>query len=213
MSEDTGEFVFSDTGQMFDASDLAERSIFDSGPPSFEVSPPQASYDDVLMDGIAPPTAFNVITSHVGERDGRPHEGLDIRAREGTPIMSFRGGIVREVQRDFQRGKGPGKFVVIESPDTGELFKYFHLSDIDDDIEVGTELATGESFAKAGNTGRSFGSHLHFEIHTQDEAGEYQPRSPIELYPDHFKNYIDKQTNKPVNIESILKQHTRTHSH
>ena len=167
------------------------------------------SVAETINTGISAPTAFKVITSHMGERDGEEHEGLDIRARLGTPIMAFRDGIVRQVSRTFEKGKGPGKFVVIESPQTGELHKYFHLSEIDPNIEVGTQLSAGQSFGKAGNTGRSRGSHLHFEIHKADESGEYQPQSPLELYPDHFGEYTDKATGEPVNIDSILKLNTR----
>ena len=163
----------------------------------------------IIKTGISAPTAFKVITSHMGERDGDEHLGLDIRARLGTPIMAFQDGIVRQVSRTFEEGKGPGKFVVIENPETAELHKYYHLSEIDPDIQVGSKIASGQSFGKAGNTGRSRGSHLHFEIHKRDETGVYAPVSPIELYPDHFAEYTDKAPGEPVNIDSILKLNTR----
>tara|TARA_R100000808_G_C2149827_1_gene158365 strand:+ start:750 stop:1403 length:654 start_codon:yes stop_codon:yes gene_type:complete len=153
---------------------------------------------------ISQPTAYNVITSHVGMRGGKMHEGIDIRAREGTPIMAFQPGIVTKVVRTFTENKGPGKYVVIENPETGEQHKYFHLSSIGDDLKVGSQIKAGQTFGTAGNTGGSHGAHLHFEIHQQDDSGEYQPVDPLEAYPEHFGSYIDKKTGEPVNINKVL---------
>jgi murein DD-endopeptidase MepM/ murein hydrolase activator NlpD len=155
------------------------------------------------------PTDYGVITSLSGMRDGEMHEGVDIRAYEGTPINAFKGGIVKKIARKYKEGSGPGKHVFIEDPDTGELHKYFHLSKINDDLKIGQAVSSGQQFGLSGNTGGSRGAHLHFEVHRKDDEGNYSWIDPVKAYPEHFKKYINKATGKPVNIDAILKANTR----
>lgn len=163
------------------------------------------------LSGIAAPTDYNVVTSHFGMRtlggETRPHYGVDIRAPEGTPIKAFTGGKVVKIVRDFVPKKGPGKYVVIESPDGAERTSYFHLSKIADDLKVGDVLGSGQQFASSGNTGRSQSAHLHMEISRKNKQGEYEQKNPLELYPNHFQKYTDKSTGEPVNIEKMLTRH------
>ena len=201
MSEDfTGFFKEQDDSQTENLSGLFQTS--------YDAETNNTFLTSKNVKGVFAPTAYNVITSMVGMRDGHMHEGIDLRAREGTPIMAFQPGIVTKVVRTFKEGKGPGKYVVIENPETKEQHKYFHLSSISDDLKVGSTVGGGEVLGSAGNTGRSKGAHLHFEIHIQDDSGQYQPVDPMQLYPEHFGDYIDKKTGEPVNINEVLKTNT-----
>jgi murein DD-endopeptidase MepM/ murein hydrolase activator NlpD len=155
------------------------------------------------------PTEFLVVTSHVGPRDGSFHDGLDLRARQGTAIKSFRSGTVVDVKRSTAPDDPVGKYVAVMSTDPEEIHKYFHMDSIDPALSVGQLLNAGDQFAIAGSTGNSNGPHLHFELHRRNGDGEFAAVNPIDAYPDHFGNYIDKETGEPVNIDRILKLNTR----
>ena len=114
----------------------------------------------------ARPTGWPVkgwITSSFGVRrdpfDGqrRMHEGLDIATRTGTPVLSTAAGIVREVGHD----PGYGRLVVIDHG-YGYSSLYAHNSQIK--VKVGQRVKRGEVVALAGNTGRSSGPHVHYEV-------------------------------------------------
>ena len=90
-----------------------------------------------------------------GER--RMHEGLDIATRTGTPVLATAAGIVREVGTE----PGYGKLVVIDHG-YGFSTAYGHNSRIL--VKVGQRVRRGDVVATAGNTGRSSGPHVHYEV-------------------------------------------------
>lgn len=97
------------------------------------------------------------ISSRYGMRNGRMHRGLDISASIGTPIKAADGGKVVFAGR---RG-AYGNLVEIDHGN-GYVTRYGHCSSIN--VKVGERVYKGQVIAKVGNTGRSTGSHLHFEI-------------------------------------------------
>lgn len=103
------------------------------------------------------PTESRVITSNFGSRWGRQHKGLDIKVYIGDTIRAAFSGKVRIVRYE---AKGYGKYVVIRHNNGLETI-YGHMSkqlvDEDQDVRAGDPIGLG------GNTGRSTGSHLHFE--------------------------------------------------
>lgn len=103
------------------------------------------------------PTPSRVVTSNYGPRWGRRHEGLDIKVYTGDSIRSAFSGKVRIVK--FDR-KGYGKYVVVRHPNGLETV-YGHLSK--QLVKEGQELKSGDVIGLGGSTGRSSGSHLHFE--------------------------------------------------
>ena len=103
------------------------------------------------------PTPSRVVTSNFGPRWGRRHEGLDIKVYTGDTIRSAFSGRVRIVRYDR---KGYGNYIVVRHPNGLETV-YGHLSR--QLVQEGQEVATGEPIGLGGNTGRSTGSHLHFE--------------------------------------------------
>lgn len=90
----------------------------------------------------------------------RHHAGIDIILEVGTPVYTTGDGVVRERSRTA----GYGKYVIIDHPEAGYSTLYAHLSEIPSDIRRGREVARGEKIAFSGNTGRSTGPHLHYEV-------------------------------------------------
>ena len=103
------------------------------------------------------PTPSRVVTSNFGNRWGRPHKGLDIKVYIGDTIRAAFSGKVR-IGR-YEAG-GYGKYIVIRHPNGLETI-YGHLSE--QLVSENQSVRAGEVIGLGGNTGRSTGSHLHFE--------------------------------------------------
>ena len=111
----------------------------------------------ISLKNFCMPTDSRVLTSNFGSRWGRQHKGLDIKVYIGDTIRAAFDGRVRVVRYE---GRGYGKYVVIRH-DNGLETYYAHMSkqlvSEDQDVRAGDPIGLG------GNTGRSTGSHLHFE--------------------------------------------------
>ncbi|HVY55222.1 MAG TPA: M23 family metallopeptidase [Thermodesulfobacteriota bacterium] len=85
------------------------------------------------------------------------HSGVDIDAKFGDPVVATADGIVEKTgwQGSY------GKTVILQHEDGFETI-YGHLSKIS--VEEGQKVKVGEEIGKAGNTGRSTGTHLHYEV-------------------------------------------------
>lgn len=115
--------------------------------------------DETTIDlrGFCMPTPSRVITSNFGARWGRQHKGLDIKVYIGDTIRAAFSGKVRVVKYE---PKGYGKYIVIRHYNGLETY-YGHLSGWL--VRENQEVKAGEPIGLGGNTGRSTGSHLHFE--------------------------------------------------
>ena len=109
------------------------------------------------LTGFHMPTPSTKITSPFGPRWRRMHNGLDLKVNIGDTIVSAFDGKVRIVK--YER-RGYGKYVVIRH-DNGLETIYGHLSK--QLVEENQLVKAGEPIGLGGNTGRSTGSHLHFE--------------------------------------------------
>jgi murein DD-endopeptidase MepM/ murein hydrolase activator NlpD len=109
-------------------------------------------------------------------RSGHKHQGQDIAAPEGTQIRAARGGIVKEVA--YQAG-GAGNYIVIDGAGEGRDYVYMHLLTGSTRVEEGQRVATGQWIGSVGNTGASFGAHLHFEIWQGPWWGGGEPIDPL----------------------------------
>ncbi|GIM92758.1 M23 family metallopeptidase [Paractinoplanes toevensis] len=107
------------------------------------------------------------VTSCFGPRWGRQHEGVDMAAPAGSPIVAAGAGVV--VRAGVAQGYGNA--VLIDHGD-GWLTHYGHLSLIT--VVAGQRVAAGQQIGNEGSTGHSTGPHLHFEVH----QGFYQ--NPVE---------------------------------
>ena len=115
--------------------------------------------DETTIDlrGFCMPTPSRVITSNFGARWGRQHKGLDIKVYIGDTIRAAFSGKVRIVKYE---PKGYGKYVVIRHHNGLETY-YGHMSK--QLVRENEEVKAGDPIGLGGNTGRSTGSHLHFE--------------------------------------------------
>jgi lipoprotein NlpD len=112
------------------------------------------------------------LTSNFGKRNGRKHEGIDIAAPKGTPICSAADG---EVVFSGWGPTGYGKMVIIKHQHHLTTV-YAHNSKIL--VKKGVRVKQGQKISLMGSTGRSTGSHLHFEVRNNTE-----PKNPIKYLP------------------------------
>ncbi len=111
----------------------------------------------ISLKDFCMPTDSRVLTSNFGHRWGRQHKGLDIKVYIGDTIRAAFAGKVRVVRYE---GRGYGKYVVIRH-DNGLETYYAHMSK--QLVVEDQEVRAGDPIGLGGNTGRSTGSHLHFE--------------------------------------------------
>jgi hypothetical protein len=111
----------------------------------------------ISLKDFCMPTTSRVLTSNFGARWGRQHKGLDIKVYIGDTIRAAFSGKVRIVRYE---GRGYGKYVVIRHYNGLETI-YGHMSA--QLVEEDQEVRAGDPIGLGGNTGRSTGSHLHFE--------------------------------------------------
>lgn len=97
-------------------------------------------------------------TSPYGMRWGRLHAGVDLAAAEGTPYKAAHAGTVKLAQWYG----GYGNAIVIDLGNGTEMI-YGHSSKLL--VKVGQKVNAGDVIGLVGNTGHSFGAHLHFEVH------------------------------------------------
>lgn len=103
-----------------------------------------------------------LVTSRYGYRRGRYHNGIDIDLETGDTVKSCFAGRVRYAQ--YNKG-GFGNLVIVRHYNGLETF-YAHLSNII--VQPNEEVEAGQPLGLGGNTGRSRGSHLHFEMRFYD---------------------------------------------
>ncbi|HEX5146171.1 MAG TPA: M23 family metallopeptidase [Conexibacter sp.] len=109
-------------------------------------------------------------------RAGHVHEGQDVLAKCGTPLVAARGGTV--IMRAFQAAAG--NYVVIQDPLTGQSNMYAHLRS-PAIVSRGQHVDTGQSIGVVGETGDATACHLHFELWTA--PGWYRGGEPIDPLP------------------------------
>lgn len=119
------------------------------------------------------------ITSEFGWRRKRPHYGTDINLETGDTVVAAFDGMVRIAKLNRSYGN-----VVIIRHSNGLETVYAHLSKIL--VEPGQKIEAGQTLGLGGNTGHSYGSHLHFEIRYLGQA----------LDTEDFINYSSKTLKK-----------------
>jgi murein DD-endopeptidase MepM/ murein hydrolase activator NlpD len=121
---------------------------------------------EIDLRGFAMPTTSRKVTSGFGYRPRfrRMHKGIDVKVQTGDTIYAAFDGKVRIVR--YER-RGYGKYIVLRHENGLETI-YAHLSkylcDVNEEVKAGQPIGLG------GNTGRSFGSHLHFETRVMGEV-------------------------------------------
>ncbi len=113
-----------------------------------------------------------VVTSGFGLRNGKTHNGVDISAPKGTPIVAAAAG--RVIYSD-DRQRGYGNLVILEHE---HRFFSVYAHNRENLVDVGERVRRGQVIARVGDTGRATGYHLHFEI----RYGK-KPVDPMEFLP------------------------------
>jgi murein DD-endopeptidase MepM/ murein hydrolase activator NlpD len=93
------------------------------------------------------------------------HPGIDIAASEGAPIYAAAAGVVVQAADGWNGGYGT---TVVIDHGNGYTTRYGHLSQIN--VSICQGVGAGTVIGAAGNTGNSFGAHLHFEVHLNGAA-------------------------------------------
>ena len=107
---------------------------------------------------------------------GRGHDGQDMFAPCGTPVVASQGGKVREA--DYH--PVGGNFIVLTEKETGLDAVYMHLAHTPR-LRAGDRVETDQRIGSVGNTGNAWGCHLHFELWTA--PGWYEGGEPFDPLP------------------------------
>jgi len=164
------------------------------------------------------PVLFGVgvkdISPNFGDpRDGgaRTHQGEDIMAVKGTPIVSPTAAVVLHTET----GVDEGNAVYTANPG-GETFVYMHLDRFGEGVVSGAVLQPGSLIGYVGNTGNASGgaAHLHFEIHNSSGTPtDPFPRLTAEFSPaqkNSFLTAILTQTSDPIALSQFLVKNFRS---
>ena len=109
-------------------------------------------------------------------RSGHTHQGQDVMADCGLPLVAARGGTV---QYSGYQGAA-GNYIVIDGKGTSLDFMYAHLAE-PSPLKTGEPVRTGQPIGIVGDTGDATACHLHFEIWTA--PGWYEGGSPVDPLP------------------------------
>jgi murein DD-endopeptidase MepM/ murein hydrolase activator NlpD len=109
-------------------------------------------------------------------RSGHTHQGQDVMAACGTPLVAARGGRVQHSTWD----EAAGNYVMIDGKGTLYDFMYAHLAE-PSPLQVGDMVRTGQPIGIVGTTGSSSACHLHFEM--WGSPGWYEGGSPFDPLP------------------------------
>ncbi len=107
------------------------------------------------------------LTSPFGPRWGRNHNGVDLAGGVGTPVAATRGGVIVTAvsgchpTSSWGCGGGFGNYVTVVHPG-GLATIYAHLAEVP--VAVGATVSAGQKVGTVGNSGNSYGPHLHFEV-------------------------------------------------
>jgi len=113
-------------------------------------------------------------------RSGHTHQGQDVMAACGLPLVAARGGTVQYNEYEA----GAGNYIVIDGKGTPNDFMYAHLAE-PSPLQPGETVRTGQPIGIVGDTGNSSACHLHFEI--WEAPGWYEGGSPFDPLPELLK--------------------------
>ncbi len=126
----------------------------------------------------------------------RMHEGVDFRARVGTPVYATGDGVVKSARR----WRTYGLLLVIDHGHGYET-RYAHLSRLADGIRPGVTVERGQIVAQSGNSGVTSGPHLHYEV-----VKNGRPVDPLnymfaDLTPDEYIEYRRIADSNPMSMD------------
>lgn len=117
------------------------------------------------------------------------HSGVDFLVRRGTPVNATGDGVVRRASQN----SAYGTFVDIRHPEAGYITRYAHLSEIADDLRRGEEVKRGDTIGYSGNSGRTTGPHLHYEVRTPEgETLDPMPFFVPDMTPKAYRQLVQR---------------------
>lgn len=131
------------------------------------------------------------------------HKGIDLRAKRRTPVYATADGVVRYVQ---DKNEGTFGRVVIISHNFGFETVYGHLRYTD--VKVGDVVKKGQQIARSGNSGRSNGPHLHYEVRYASKLVD--PSDYIKWDMKNYNTIFEKQ--RRVKWESLVRMISSQHN-
>jgi len=134
--------------------------------------------------------------THPTTKKRQYHNGLDLRAARRTPVKATADGVVRYVQ---DKNEGTLGRVVIIAHNYGFETAYGHLRFVD--VKSGDIVSKGQVIARSGNSGRSNGPHLHYEIRHANKV--LNPKYFTQWNMKNYEEIFEKQ--RRVEWESLIK--------
>lgn len=141
------------------------------------------------------PLARNRVTSHFGDRGNDHHDGIDLRASIGTPVFAAAEGVVVYAGA---RIRGYGKMIVLKHA-SGLSTVYAHNSKLV--VSEGGRVRRGQKIALSGNSGRSSGPHVHFEIRRGTKA-----INPVALLPKKLAPEPSRRVDRRLASDSSIRR-------
>jgi hypothetical protein len=178
--------------------DVLEKRLFIQSKSFDEVAHLQQNAGDMAshipaIPPINPDRSTYRLSSTFGYRSdpftghSKRHTGMDFACKPGNPIYVTGDGIVTKVVTD--RRKGYGFHVEVEHG-FGYKTRYAHMSRID--VSVGDHLKRGDCVGLSGNTGRSSGPHLHYEVHYRRDYMNPALYMDLDISPEDYFTMVRK---------------------
>jgi len=111
-------------------------------------------------------------------RPGHSHQGQDLVATEGTPVLAPRGGTITNVA---YQAEGAGHYVTLDGEGEDRDYAFMHLKTGSIPVKEGDRVSSGQLVGEVGSTGASSGPHLHFEV--WEGGGWYSGGHPVDPLP------------------------------
>ena len=118
------------------------------------------------------------------------HTGMDFSCDKKTPVYATADGVVESAK--WQRGYG---YTVVIDHGYGYKTLYAHLLDKNFLVKKGQKVVRGEQIALSGNSGKSTGPHLHYEVRFKDEAQNPVNYYFLDLTPEEYSRMIELAEN------------------
>ena len=182
-----GLFILPMAGNIIQSNDAAQsfQLIAAEQGPKINISAPQPLIDDVFNC----PIKVGRVTAPFGKminpftKKEALHKGIDIAARKGTEVYAAADGVVKVAfSKILKKSKCRGKYIIINHND-GFSTMYSHLSEVL--ITKGQKVKAGDLIARIGNTGKSTGPHLHFEIRKNKKAQDPEKHIDFSTFKRH----------------------------
>jgi murein DD-endopeptidase MepM/ murein hydrolase activator NlpD len=95
------------------------------------------------------------------QRDGHTHQGQDLFAAEGIPVVAPRAGTIEYVE---YQAASAGWYVILDGDGEDLDYAFMHLKEASIPVHMGEHVDEGERIGSVGHTGDAQGNHLHFEV-------------------------------------------------